>query len=138
MPAPVNSRLPESCSPLAAASGVTAQFCALWWTASNPLDQELREKRCQPIESMQAITIAAHTQPNSSDIHRSAIPLQHADRTLGSSSYPSNREGCEGQSRGLRTVLFLVLIVSGAGLARVEPGPLARPRRGRFSSSLRL
>ena len=55
---------------------------------------------------MQPITIAARADLNSSDIHRSAIPLQHPDSTLGSSSYPSNREGFEGQSRGLRTVLF--------------------------------
>src|SRR5438270_8310275 len=43
---------------------------------------------------------------NSSDVHPSAMALQHADSTLGSSSCPSNREGLMGQSRGLRTVLF--------------------------------
>src|ERR1019366_3187161 len=64
----------------------------------------------------QTNTIAAPANRNSSDIHRSAIPLQHAHSTLGSSSYPSNREGFEGQSRGLRTVLFVsAQAVPGAG-----------------------
>src|SRR5580692_1921522 len=54
----------------------------------------------------QSTTIAAHADSNSSDIHRSAIPLQHRPGNVSPSSYPSNREGFEGQSRGLRTVLF--------------------------------
>src|ERR1700684_4075123 len=67
----------------------------------------LGENRCQQIEKMRTTTIAAPLGPNSSDIHRSEMALQHRIGNLGSSSYPSNREGFEGQSRGLRTVLFL-------------------------------
>src|SRR3984957_2705293 len=67
------------------------------------------ENRCQQMEKMRTTTIAASLGPNSSDIHRSATALQHRIGNLGSSSYPSNREGFEGQSRGLRTVLFLFL-----------------------------
>src|SRR3984957_3543607 len=65
------------------------------------------EMRCQRIGPVQPNTIAVPLEPISSDIHGSVIPLQHRDSTLDSSSRPSNREGFEGQSRGLRTVLFL-------------------------------
>src|SRR6266567_862416 len=71
--------------------------------------QEMKRKRMSQIEPTQTNTIAAPANRNSSDIHAFAILLQHAGRTLRSSSYPSNREGFEGQSRGLRTVLFLLL-----------------------------
>src|ERR1700688_2439283 len=43
----------------------------------------------QQIERGQPNTIAAAAEWNSSDIHRFAIPLQHANSTLRSSSYPS-------------------------------------------------
>jgi len=41
----------------------------------------------------QTINIAAPPVRNSSDIHRSAIRLQHLPGTVESSSCPSNREG---------------------------------------------
>src|SRR5580700_521132 len=53
-----------------------------------------------------AITIAAPPQTNSSDIHDSAIILQHRGGNVGSSRCPSNREGSKGQLRGLRAVLI--------------------------------
>src|SRR5579872_969536 len=77
--------------------------------SSRPLQlkvRNLREHRCQQIGSAQPTTIAAPNALNSSDIHPFATPMQYLDSTVGSSSYPSNREGLEGQSRGLRTVLF--------------------------------
>src|SRR5579862_136684 len=78
--------------------------------SSRPLQptkvRKLRERRCQQIGSTQSTTIAAPNGLNSSDIHPFATPMQYLDSTVGSSSYPSNREGLEGQSRGLRTVLF--------------------------------
>src|SRR5579863_5576814 len=83
------------------------------------------ETRGQQLAPMQPNTIAAPRKPNSSDIHRSAIPLQHPDGTVGSSSCPSNREGLEGQSRGLRTVLFDFVWLS-------------RFARGRLGTSSRL
>src|SRR5580704_12593973 len=70
--------------------------------------KNVKEKNLSASNQLQPITIAAPANPNSSDIHRSAIPLQHPVSTLRSSSYPSNREGFEGQSRGLRTVLFVL------------------------------
>ena len=56
----------------------------------------------------QPFTIPAPITTNSSDIHRFAIRMQHPSSTLRSSSCPSNREGFQGQSRGLRTVLFVL------------------------------
>jgi hypothetical protein len=67
---------------------------------SNQKEKNVTDRTNQPT------TIAAPTNSNSSDIHRSAIPLQHRPSNVSPSSYPSNREGFEGQSRGLRTVLF--------------------------------
>jgi len=71
--------------------------------SKNARDDKLQTAHHQ---TNQPTTIAAHVNPNSSDIHRSAIPLQHRPSNVSPSSYPSNREGFEGQSRGLRTVLF--------------------------------
>src|ERR1039458_6786854 len=97
------------------------------------------EIRCQQIEPLQATTIAARRSQNSSDIHRSAIPLQHGDSTVESSSRPSNREGFEGQSRGLRTVLIsFPRTCAGQGCAglsvwgRVSDPAAARSAAGSF------
>src|ERR1700722_3050739 len=77
------------------------------------------EMRCQRIGPVQPNTIAVPLEPISSDIHGSVIPLQHRDSTLDSSSRPSNREGFEGQSRGLRAVLFLFSLRPSLGILQL-------------------
>src|ERR1700758_4697251 len=67
------------------------------------------EIRCQPMERQQAITITALQTTNSSDIHASAISLQHTGSTVNSSRHPSNREGFKGSLGGSGLSLFLCL-----------------------------
>src|SRR5579864_2888110 len=57
--------------------------CSVFCDVVDGIESSLnREIRCQQIERLQATTIAAPRTQNSSDIHRSAICLQHIDSTV--------------------------------------------------------
>jgi len=65
----------------------------------------------------QPFTIPAPTNPNSPDIHHSAIALQHPGGTVGSSSCPSNREGLRDSlgGSGLSSLFWLTQVRSPCG-----------------------
>ena len=84
------------------------------------------EIRCQPIEWQQPITIAALRSTNSSDIHASAISLQHTGSTVGSSRHPSNREGLKGSLGGSGLSFFLCCVWG----RLLWPGPRGRSAAG--------
>src|SRR5271156_1740410 len=69
-----------------------------------------------------ATTIAALPQTNSSDIHDSAIILQHRAGNVGSSRCPSNREGSKDSFGGSGCPYFLSLGPARFTSNRREPG----------------
>src|SRR5437588_1570085 len=78
MPLPASSLRRGSCFQRAAAGAATVRFYASWWKASSPRQGD----RCPTIEREQPNTIAPN-RGNSSDIHHSAICLQHPGGTVG-------------------------------------------------------